>query len=363
MKRICFVDFDMSITGGVEAVTSSLTNALVDQYEIFVCAILQTKDKIAYDLDERIHYTKMLTCENRLHIMKKECRKKFIEYVKSNKIDIVVMMGNYPAFIVSGTRFSTKAKYIYCDHGGLMNQWHQKDITFIRFYDAIMSHKVITLTDKTRQDYIDRFHLRSGKVQRIYNWIDDKVLEEKKEYNQRSTHILTVGRCGKEKGYDMLVEIAKRVMPQHPSWEWHIYGEGEVFEEVKESIKEANLENQLILKGNLIDAYQVYHQYSFLVMTSYREGLPIVLLEADALGIPMISFDIETGPNEIIQDGFNGYLVKPFEIDEMTLKINEMIENVEKRKELSNNTTETLGKFKKENILEQWQKLFEGLVK
>lgn len=59
-----------------------------------------------------------------------------------------------------------------------MNQWHQKDITLIRFFDARMSHKVVTLTEKTRDDYRRQFHLPK-KVTCIANWIDTERLKKK----------------------------------------------------------------------------------------------------------------------------------------------------------------------------------------
>ena len=58
-----------------------------------------------------------------------------------------------------------------------------------------------------------------------------------------------------------------------------------------------------------------------MVLPSYREGLPLVLLEAAACGLPMISFDIATGPNEIIRDKINGSLIPPYDCEKMADEI------------------------------------------
>ncbi len=361
MKRICFVDFDMSVTGGVEQVTASLVNALCKTYKVYLWAATNMDGELAYEIDPRVVYTQMEGKEERLRNLIARSFKPFRKFIKENQIDIVVMMGNYPALIVGGTRPFTKAKYIYCDHGALMNQWHQKDITLIRFFDARMSHKVVTLTEKTRDDYRRQFHLPKKKVTCIANWIDTERLKKEKPYDIKSKKILTVGRFGKEKGYDLLVKVAERVLPKNPKWEWHLYGTGETFEEIKSLIKEKGLENQLILKGNVKDAHRIFQEYAFLVLTSYREGLPIVLLEAAALGLPMVSFDIETGPSEIIEDEKSGCLIPPYDTARMAAAIGNLMQDEEKRKRYSQGTKDIVEKFAKERILQRWIQLFEHM--
>lgn len=360
MKKVCFVDYDMAVTGGAEQVTASLANELCKKYEVYIYSINDTAN-IAYDLDERIHYYKELKGVTRLRQMITGIFMPFCKLIKKEKIDTVIMMGNYPALIVSACRFFTKAKYIYCDHGALMNQWHQKDITMIRLWNSIISHKVVTLTEQTKMDYINKFHLKDSKVQCIYNWIDPKLLQVNRPYELESKIILTVGRFGKEKGYDLLLEVAKKVLPEHKDWKWHLYGAGETFEDTKKEIHKAGLEKQLVLKGNVKEVYKLFNDYAFVVLTSYREGLPLVLLEASACGLPMVSFDVMTGPNEIITDGVNGYLIKPYDCDQMAKCINELIADKEIRKRLSQGTTICLEKFSYDKILKEWEAILEKL--
>ncbi len=359
MKKICLVDIDMSVTGGVEQVTASLANGLCDIYEVFVYEIKHGNSYV-YEFDQRVRFVPGIKGAQRLRQMFAGTFKPFIRFVKENKIDVVLMMGNYPALLVSAARFFTKARFVYCDHGGLMNEWHLKDITLIRFWNAKISHKIVILTEKTKKDYIEKFHIKQSKIRCIYNWIEDQVVQEARPYDVESRKILTVGRFSREKGYDMLVEVAKKVLYSHPDWEWHIYGNGQTFDEIAQKVVEYNLQKQLILKGNVDKVYRYYSQYAFLVLTSYREGLPLVLLEAAAMGLPMVSFDIETGPNEIIVQGENGYLVKPYELDEMAERIIELMENADKREKMSE-YIEIKEKFEKKNIKKQWIQLIEDL--
>lgn len=356
MKKICFVDYDMAVTGGAEQVTASLANELCKEYEVYIYSI-NDSGEAAYQFDERIHYHKELKGVTRLRQMITGVFRPFCSFVKGECIDTVILMGNYPALIVSFTRFFTRARFLYCDHGALVNQWHQRDITLIRYWDALIAHKVITLTEQTKKDYIAKFRLKESKVQCIYNWISPEVLEAARPYDLESRCILTVGRFGKEKGYDLLLKVAEQVLPKHPNWQWHLYGTGEIFYEIKAGIEACGLGKQLILKGNVKEVYKLYNEYAFLVLPSYREGLPLVLLEAAACGLPMISFDIATGPNEIIRDKINGSLIPPYDCEKMADEINNLIEDAGKRKEMSEGTKVCLDKFSYENILNDWRLL------
>ena len=108
------------------------------------------------------------------------------------------------------------------------------------------------------------------------------------------------------------------------------------------------------MHGSVIDTSEVYGGHAFLVLPSYREGLPLVLLEAKINHLPCISFDILTGPREIIKDRVNGYLINPYDIEDMAAKICSLIENREVRERFSEDASIELDKFEKNRILKKW---------
>ena len=87
-----------------------------------------------------------------------------------------------------------------------------------------------------------------------------------------------------------------------------------------------------------------------------------MLLEAKASKLPLISFDIATGPSEIIRNNIDGILVEPYDIDKMADAINKLIKEEALRKEMSKKSRENIEKFRKENILRQWIELVNSLV-
>ena len=365
MKRVCLLTYDMSFTGGVEQVTASLSAKLCEDYEVYIYAIKRENAKLAYELDARIHYFETPRLgegytQLRLRQILMKSFSPVRKFLRETKVDTVLLMGNQPAFFALFARiFNKKVRYIYCDHGCMMNEWKDKTITTIRFLDALFSDKVVTLTQRSRMGYIQKFRIRESKVTCIYNWIDPKLAKDRKPYDTKTKKIISVGRFCEDKGYDLLVQVAKKVLPQNQQWEWHVYGEGHNFDEIKEMIQREGIENQLLLKGNVPNVAELYHQYAFLVLTSYREGLPLVLLEAKASGLPLVSFDILTGPSEIMSHEENGYLISPYDCDEMAKKMQTLMQDTSIREKFSKNADIGTEQFNQQYIIEQWKNLID----
>lgn len=96
-------------------------------------------------------------------------------------------------------------------------------------------------------------------------------------------------------------------------------------------------------------------------MTSRYEGLPLVLLEAQQYNLPIVSFSCPTGPNEIIEDGVNGYLVECYNTDKLSEKLLELMEDEVLRQSFSEHAKDNLDKFNKDKILKQWLELIETI--
>ncbi len=139
-------------------------------------------------------------------------------------------------------------------------------------------------------------------------------------YASTSKTILSSGRLTYQKGFDMLVDVAAQVLPQHPGWQWLILGEGEDRSNARgqDSPMRASA-SKLILKGRVPDTDSYYRKSAFFFRAHLhgQKGLPMVLLEARAYGLPIVSFDCPTGPSEIIEDALNGNLVRPDDITAM----------------------------------------------
>ena len=99
------------------------------------------------------------------------------------------------------------------------------------------------------------------------------------------------------------------------------------------------------------------------VLTSRFEGLGIVLLEAKANNLPVISFNCDCGPSEIVKNNVNGYLINCFNVKKMSEKIYELLTNKKNCIEFSNNSKLDMDKFEPNLIVNEWDTLIKELLK
>ena len=139
-----------------------------------------------------------------------------------------------------------------------------------------------------------------------------------------------------------------------------LFRDGEEFGRIQAEVERLQLQDFLLLKGRADDLDQRYGQYALFVLTSYREGMPLVLLEAKQHRVPMVSFDCVTGPQEIITDGGDGFLIPPGDIEKMADAICILIERPELRAEMGAFQGGKIESFRKPAVLAQWIRQIEG---
>ena len=156
----------------------------------------------------------------------------------------------------------------------------------------------------------------------------------------KNKKVMSIGRLEDQKGFDILIDVWKKVNDKHSDWILEIYGEGSLRKELQDKIDTLNLTTSLLLKGNEKNIQSKYLEGSVYVMSSRHEGFGMVLIEAMSCGLPLVSFDCPCGPKDIIKNGENGFLIKFGNVDDMAEKINYLIENENKRIEMGKKSKE-----------------------
>ena len=356
MKKICFIGFGLFTIGGCQRVTISLANNLCDKYETYLLSLCEIPKNHGYEVDEKIKVYSLgmpLDIRARQSLMVGLEIKKFLD---KNGIDILFVAGSLPIPVVCALKPFVKTKIVFCDHENLMGR--DKKSIFFRRLACKICDKVVVLTEQTLKDYKNKFRIKDNKISQIYNFIDSAQVEN---CDLNSKKIISVGRISSEKGFDMAVEVASDVFSKHPEWQWHVYGDGPDMNKIKSKIREYNLEGKFIMKGADSSVRNKYKDYSIYVLPSYREGFAVVLLEAKVSSMPIVSFDCNCGPREIVNSGVDGYLIPCYNKKEMSEKICELIENFDLRKSFSLHAKDNLEKFSKNEIINQWLTLIQEL--
>ena len=170
-----------------------------------------------------------------------------------------------------------------------------------------------------------------------------------------------MGRMTDEKGFDMLLKAWAIVESRNTDWTLEIVGEGPLEASLKELHAKLGLK-RVVFSPFTSNPEKKYREASIYVMSSRHEGFPLVLLEAANMSLPIVSFDCNNGPREIVHDGVNGFLVAPGDINAMAGKILELIDSEDERLTISENALLTMKAFRMENVILEWKRLIASLT-
>lgn len=174
--------------------------------------------------------------------------------------------------------------------------------------------------------------------------------------------VIAVGRLCHQKGFDMLVSAWALVHPSEPDWHLDIYGSGEWKESLERQITECGLDTSISIHQPVADIQSVYLESSILALTSRYEGFGLVLTEAMGCGVPVVSFACKCGPRDIIEDGYNGFLVSENDVKGFAGKLLYLVRHKEMRKEIGKNAMESAQEYDMEAIMKKWDDVFKSLL-
>ena len=173
--------------------------------------------------------------------------------------------------------------------------------------------------------------------------------------------IIAVGRYCHEKGYDLLLKAWVIVQNCTTDWRLEIFGEGDRTQ-YEEMVDTLNLDrHRCILNGRSSKIQDEFLNSSLSVCSSKFEGFGLVITEAMACGLPVVSFDCPWGPRAIISDGEDGMLVENGNVDKLAEALVLMIQNPKQRKAMADKAIENVQRFRIDQIAGLWKSLFESL--
>lgn len=170
----------------------------------------------------------------------------------------------------------------------------------------------------------------------------------------------SVGRLAEQKGYINLLAAMPKVLQWHPEARMVLLGDGELRSQLEAQVRELDLQNKVEIAGQVNNVLERLEGFDLFVSSSLWEGLPTVIMEAMAVGIPVIATDIP-GSREMISHNKNGWLVPPADPSSLADAIIQLIEDPQLRLELGQAGKQTVTQYSIEGIAKTYIELYEKL--
>lgn len=255
---------------------------------------------------------------------------KIIHFATDKKIDVIVGIDIEPNLLVCMASLYMKAKCIISERNAPKQVNISRLSRILRFIFYRFADGFIFQTEGAKSFYSKNIQKRSVV---IHNPVKKDLIYKS---NIDKNEIVAIGRLNIQKNYPMLIKAFSKVHLKHNDYILRIFGEGNEKEKLKKLCKELGVEEYVSFEGFSLNVHEAIKDSQIFVMTSDFEGMPNALMEAMAMGFPVISTDCPAGgPLELINNGKNGILVPVKDDDILVEKLCMLIENPDLRHSIS----------------------------
>ncbi|WP_227681382.1 glycosyltransferase family 4 protein [Psychrobacter sp. SCQQ22] len=355
MKILMVLFYGLNKGAGVERVGSMIANGLSEVGHEIILASLGPCDTPFFPLNEDIKIislsgsprVKLGHTPNAIYRIRK--------LLKAERADIIMAVDTKSIPYTLPATLGLKVKHIGWEHFNFDPNEGISRSSVVRHLAARYCDSVVTLTERDKEYWLKNTRHKS-QIIAIANpcpFPIQEYIEENKKI------VLAVGRLHREKGFDLLLEAWLQVTAMMPEWTLKIVGEGEERAKLTEFIEANQITESVELVGATDNVGHYYREAELFCLSSRAEGFGMVLTEALAFGLPIVSFDCGPGPAEVLK-GTGSILVPKNDIGQLALALIGLMKNDEQRKTISLRGKEKVEIYQPDNIISEWLDLLKS---
>ncbi|KXV63189.1 glycosyltransferase family 4 protein [Acetobacter orleanensis] len=349
--RIGFVIHTIGLMGGTERTCCAVMNGLAAYADLTLVEVV-SEGPPAYFLDERIE-REILSAQ---HVSLLWSAPRLIgglyRLIKARRLEaLVVVESTHALYAVAAARLAG-VRCIVWEHFNYNVDLGKRKRRWGRAVAAKWADDIVTLTHRDQSIWQQKAR-PSARVHCIPNMAPPVSQEP---YETAARTVLALGRLSAQKGFDRLLQAWRLVEKDPRSAGWHLTIVGDGPQKAMLAEQAASLERVSIQPAQK-DVAALFGQAGLMASSSRFEGLPMVLLEAAAFGVPIVAFDCETGPAEIIVPGETGVLVPQDDIVGLAEGVLSLMADPEKRQAFSTNGKDRMAFFSRDHVVSLWRAL------
>lgn len=296
--RVLLVSDQLETAGGVERFVCTLAAHLSTQrIDVAVASVATPRARIRYPLPEAVRVlhgdAPPPAGDGAWAILRRQWRtgRVLARLIAAERPDAVVLNGLTTAcsVLLASRRFASRT--VCCDH----NHFGARSAPWQRLR-AWLYPQVAALVSLTRAD-APRFAALNPRTEVIAN---ASSLHADAPAAPAGETVLAVGRCVAQKGFDRLLQAWPAVRAQRPGARLVIVGDGPLRAALQAQARDGGMADSVTWRDPAPGIESAYREAAVFVLPSRYEGMPLALLEAQALGVPAVAFDCPTGPAEIV---------------------------------------------------------------
>ncbi|OUM93292.1 MAG: glycosyltransferase family 4 protein [Caldibacillus debilis] len=280
---------------------------------------------------------------------------KLIKWIKSIRNSVIIT--TRPSFNILAAKYAHPSNILIGqEHLNFSIYPDKLKKAILKYYPKL--DYLLTLTDKDTTRYKQLFNNKNVQVRKIPNSLPP-LKKVKSSLNEKI--IISAGRLVPQKGYDLLIQAFTLIKDKHPDWIIKIFGKGRDKSFLEELIHETETYNNIFILPPTPNIEEEFARSSIFALSSRYEGFGMVLVEAMAVGLPIVSFDCPEGPGEIITNNEDGFLVEEGNIEEFANKLDILMSNQELRIKMGNAALKNVERFSIEVIGKLWLQLLDDI--
>jgi len=229
--------------------------------------------------------------------------------------------------------------------------------------------QIVAVSRHVREALIEYERIRPDKISIIYNGVrfspaqDDNEIElVRDEFNVRAGEKVVgcVARLAKQKGYELFMEAARRILRKVQNVKFVVVGVGEEYDKLVKLCSELGIRSKVCFTGARTDIERVLPIFDVFLLTSHYEGMPVCLLESMVSSVPIVATAVGGVP-EVVQDGMSGYLIHSRDPDEVAERVVRLLSNDDLRLKMGKNGRRIYENcFTVDRMAEQYMELYES---